>query len=217
MARAETSVRVAKRSERAGLELPAAVLRQAALYYDLLVKWNRTVNLTALEDSEEALDRLVVEPLLAARHLPATGTLMDIGSGGGSPAIPLRLAQPGLRLVMVESKTRKAAFLREVIRHLALERTTVEASRLEELLARPDLHEVADVVSVRAVRVDRRLLQRLQAFLRPRGEVALFAGPGAGGPSVEPPWVFAGERPLVSTLGSRLVLLRHDAPAPPGE
>lgn len=208
MARTETAVRITRRAERVGLDLPPALAKQAASYFDLLFRWNETVNLTALANGEEAVDRLVVEPLVAARHLPDTGVLLDVGSGGGSPAVPLKLAHPGLRLVMVESKTRKAAFLREVIRQVGMESASVEASRLEELVSRPDLHRVADVVSVRAVRVDRRLLQRLRAFMRPGGEVALFAGPGAGGPPVEAPWEFAGERPLVPALGSRLVLLR---------
>ncbi len=66
---------------------------------------------------------------------------MDVGSGGGSPAIPLKLAVPRLRLTMVEAKARKSAFLREAVRHLGLEQRSVETARYEELLARPDLHE----------------------------------------------------------------------------
>lgn len=114
---------------------------------------------------------------------------------------------------MVESKTRKAAFLCEATRHVGLEGVRVEARRLEELLSDASLHEAADAISVRAVRIDRRLLSLLLAFAKPQGHVFLFAGPGVGAPAVDRPWVFAGEYPLVSTLGSRLVRLSKDVPA----
>ena len=91
-------------------------------YFELLRKWNRKVSLTALpvEDAgDEAIDRLLIEPVLATKYLPKSdATALDIGSGGGSPAIPMKLAAPGISLRMVESKTRKAAFLREVVRTL---------------------------------------------------------------------------------------------------
>lgn len=213
MSRPDTATRIARRAERNGLDVAPEVVRALAQYVDLLLHWNRTVNLTALGDGEEALDRLVIEPLVASRSLPSSGLLLDVGSGGGSPAIPLRVAMPGLRLVMVESKTRKAAFLREVVRQLGLEQVRIEARRLEELLADTSLHEAADVVSIRAVRIDWRLLTRLLAFARPQGHIFLFAGPGVGGPALDRPWVFDGERQLVATLGSRLLTIRKDVPA----
>ena len=136
-----------------------------------------------------------IEPLIAARHLPAAAaTAIDIGSGGGSPAIPLALAAPRLQLRMVESKTRKAVFLREAIRELNLGRASVETSRFEELLARPELHEGLDVVTIRAVRVEQRTLMSLQAFLKPGGQLFLFRGPaGDMSDGVAPPLRMAGD------------------------
>jgi 16S rRNA (guanine527-N7)-methyltransferase len=136
------------------------------------------VSLTALpveEAGDEAIDRLLIEPVLATKYLPKTNaTALDIGSGGGSPAIPMKIAAPGISLRMVESKTRKAAFLREVVRALRLEQTAVDAVRFEELLARPTLHDAIDVVTMRAVRVDRKTLTELQSFVRPGGLLFLF-------------------------------------------
>ena len=90
---------------------------------------------------------------------------------------------------MVEVKTRKAVFLREAIRELSLSDAIVETSRFEELLSRPEMHEAADVVTVRAVRVEPRVLMTLQAFLRPGGQLLLFRGPGGGdvAESITPP------------------------------
>ena len=181
--------------------------------FRLLALWNQKINLTALdlEAADEAIDRLLIEPLLAARLLPPPPcVLLDVGSGGGSPAIPLALVAPALRLTMVEAKTRKSAFLREAIRQLHLDGAEVETARFEELLTRPDLHEAVDVVTIRAVRVELRVLMGLQAFLRPGGDLFLFRGPsGHDLPApLTPPLVWQGTYPLVDSAKSRLVVVR---------
>jgi 16S rRNA (guanine527-N7)-methyltransferase len=142
---------------------------------------------------------------------------MDVGSGGGSPAIPMKLAVPGLDLIMVEAKTRKSAFLREAIRHLELFPARVENARYEELLARPELHEALDALTVRAVRVEVRVLMGLQAFLKPGGDLLLFRGPA--GPdfpaTLTPPLFWQATHPLVDSLKSRLVIVRKAAVGAP--
>jgi 16S rRNA (guanine527-N7)-methyltransferase len=179
-------------------------------YYELLARWNKKINLTALSDPDDAIDRLLLEPLVAARYLPARDVrLMDIGSGGGSPAIPLKLAAPGISLTMVEAKVRKSAFLREAVRQLGLDRTEVENARYEELLTRPELHDRHDVVSIRAVRVEARALVTLQAFLRPLGMMMLFRGPdGVSEPhTFFPPLQYVQTVSLLEATQSRLTLL----------
>lgn len=219
----EFSERLAKRARKANISLDPRSSESLAAYYRLLEFWNEKVNLTAfsLKDApDEAIDRLLVEPLVAARHLnsghghgPHLGPhprLLDIGSGGGSPAIPLKIAIPSLQVVMVESKTRKSAFLREAVRHLNLANTSVETVRAEDLLTRPELHESQDLVSVRAVRVEQKLLTSIQAFLRLGGRILLFrtsAGTDTP-PLVAPPLVYEATWTLVESLRSRLVVLR---------
>lgn len=218
----EFNDRLLKRARRAGLSLDPQFVEPLAAYYHLLEFWNQKVNLTAFSLSDapdEAIDRLLVEPLVAARHLTGghghspAGTrphVLDIGSGGGSPALPLKIAVPGMTLRMVESKTRKSAFLREAIRVLNLVDAEVETARAEELLTRPELHESQEVVTIRAVRVDLNLLVKLQAFLRTGGRILMFRS-GSGSetpPTVVPPLVYEATFPLVESLRSRLVVLR---------
>ena len=205
--------KLARRAFKAGLTLSEGVIDGLNAYFDLLRKWNRKVSLTSLpveDGGDEAIDRLLVEPVLATRHLPrADAALLDIGSGGGSPAIPMRIAAPGITMRMVESKTRKAAFLREVVRTLDLDRMSVDAVRFEELLVRPTLHEAIDVVTLRAVRVDRKTLAEIQSFIKPGGSLFLF---GTAGPAEfevgAPHLTSSASHPLLNQWGSRLEILK---------
>jgi 16S rRNA (guanine527-N7)-methyltransferase len=210
--------RLRRRARRAGVDLSTELADALERYYVLLAKWNRKINLTSFQlepgGSDEAVDRLLIEPVIAARHVaPVATEAIDIGSGGGSPAIPFALATPRLHLRMVESKTRKAVFLREALRDLNLGRSEVETSRYEELLARPELHEALDVLTIRAVRVEPRALMSLQAFLRPGGQLFLFRGPAGSdvAEALTPPLSWLATYPLVESLRSRLVVLRKDA------
>ncbi len=210
--------RLRRRARRASLEVSPELADALERYFFLLTKWNAKINLTSLKlesnGDDEAMDRLLIEPVVAARHVKAsTQTAIDIGSGGGSPALPLALACPRLSIRLVESKTRKAVFLREAIRELALTRVTVETSRFEELLTRPELHEGLDLVTIRAVRVEPRTLVSLQAFLRPGGQLFLFRGPGGAdvAEALTPALAWLATYPLVDAVRSRLVVLQKTA------
>ena len=203
--------RIARRAARAGVEVETPLACALAEYVELLGSWNRRMNLTALTADDSGLDRLVVEPLVAVRRLPAPAvSILDIGSGGGSPAVPMKLAAQAIGLRMVESKTRKAAFLREVVRQLGLGGTVVETCRYEELVTRPELYEAADVITVRAVRVESRMLERLQPLVRVGGSVFLFRGASDGDlpTDVRPPLRWEATFPLLESLRSRLVVLQ---------
>lgn len=196
------------------MALDATLLEQLEVYYQLLTKWNAKINLTAFrlvaEGDEAAIDRLLIEPVVAARYIPENSrTLLDAGSGGGSPAIPLKLASKDLHLRMVEVKTRKAVFLREAVRELGLRDAEVETTRFEELLPRVELHEALDLVSVRAVRIETRTLLTLQAFLRPGGKLLLFRGSSKDDleDAPPPPLAWMATYPLIDALHSKLVVL----------
>jgi 16S rRNA (guanine527-N7)-methyltransferase len=208
--------RLAKRAARTGLFLDEGLANSLTAYYELLARWNRKINLTSLENADEAIDRLLLEPVLAARSLslPAGPVeLIDVGSGGGSPAIPLALALASTRLTMVEVKARKSAFLREAVRQLGLRGAAVENARYEELLASPGMLERFDLLSVRAVRIEPRVLMTLQAFLKPGGQLLMFRGPsGPDAPStVIHPLEWQATSPLIEALQSRLTVLRKRA------
>jgi 16S rRNA (guanine527-N7)-methyltransferase len=214
VANREFRERLKRRAKAAGATLDAALVENLETYYQLLTKWNAKINLTAFrltpEGDDQAIDRLLIEPVVAARYIPENArTLLDAGSGGGSPAIPLKLARTNLALRMVEVKTRKAVFLREAVRALGLRDAEVETSRFEELLPRAELHEALDLVSIRAVRIETRTLNSLQAFLRPGGKLLLFRGSSKSDleDSPPPPLAWMATYPLVDSLHSKLVVL----------
>ena len=119
----------------------------------------------------------------------------------------MKLAAPSVRLRMVESRTRKAAFLREVVRRLGLTKTTVEACRYEELAAREELAGESDVVSVRAVRAGLRMLRQIQPLVKTGGVVLLFAASRESPDAVPSPWQVDAAYPLPGP-DCRLVVLR---------
>ncbi|MGH9160509.1 MAG: 16S rRNA (guanine(527)-N(7))-methyltransferase RsmG [Vicinamibacteraceae bacterium] len=200
--------RIEQRAQLLGLTLSAEVRGQLATYLSLLFRWNRRINLVAFKDPDNAIDRLIGEPLLAAQWIPGdVKSLIDIGSGGGSPAIPLKLVLPHVALVMVESRVRKASFLREAVRDLGLKDARVERERFEALKESRDIAGHMDVVTVRAVRVGASELQALEALLRPGGFLLWFRGRHEGG-EMTPGLASVVDQPLVPALGSRLRVLR---------
>lgn len=212
MSSREFQERLARRARRAGLTIRPDLGARLEIYYRLLLTWNKKINLTGLnvEDAApEALDRLLIEPLVAASHVrPAVRTVLDVGSGGGSPAIPMALALTDASLTMVEAKTRKSVFLREALRALDLKRGDVITSRFEELLTKPRLHEAHDLLTIRAVRVEARLLMSMQAFVRPGGEIFLFRTTAtvSGPASVTPPLAWKASFPLLEQASSLVIL-----------
>ena len=85
-------------------------------HYELLVRWNARINLTSLRSPEEIAIRHFGESLFLARALPGSGTLVDIGSGAGFPGAPIATLWPGMRVTLVESRQKKAVFLKELAR-----------------------------------------------------------------------------------------------------
>ena len=204
--------RVLQRAALAGLAIPESVLSRLTRYYDLLRRWNAKINLTSLSEPDEAIDRLLLEPLAASQHIPSGVRLIDLGSGGGSPAIPLALGCAASRLVMVESRGRKAAFLQEAVRHLELSDASVESRRFEDLSGNSQFRGAFDVVSIRAVRIERRTLETAAGFLAAGGLVALFRGLSGPIPQgdIPPELTVDGTVSLPTQSMARLTLLRRN-------
>lgn len=162
-----------------GCEASYSQLRLHARYLQHLSRWNQRLNLTSLDvdaPSHDAVDRLVVEPVSASNRLSPDDTrVVDIGSGAGSPAIPLAISAPGITVVMVESRSRKVAFLREAVRELGLSCVIVAQGRIEDLVQHVSgWNREVDVVTMRAVRLDLDIVKSVDMLLAPKGRFFMF-------------------------------------------
>ena len=185
-------------------------LEMVSHHFDLLMKWNSRVNLTAIRDPEQILTRHFGESLFAARNLSqgssSHGSLIDVGSGAGFPGIPVKIWVPEVEVTLVESNQKKATFLREVVRTLGLPGLRVANQRAEALGRK------ADVVTLRAVEKFDAVLPMAAGLVKPGGRLAILVGmpqvPTAN--SLLPG--FAWDEPIPIPLSlARVLLIGHAA------
>ena len=155
------------------IELPADKLKKEELFLDELLRWNQRINLTSITDRTEALEKHLLDSLVLLKYLPAKGCLLDMGSGGGLPGIPLAIACPELTVVSVDSVGKKINFQKHIKRLLSLANLQARHQRIEDL----GEENFFDVVTARALSN----LGSLVAWAAPRqkegGQLLLMKGP----------------------------------------
>lgn len=203
------------RLEAVGAIVSTDALRQLGDYLARLLAMNEQMNLTAIRDAESAwerhvLDALTLLPLLA--QVPAGARLVDIGSGGGIPGIPLAIARPDLEITLVESTQKKAAFLSSVSAALGLSNVSVLAERAEQL-ASGRMKGSFDVVTARAVARLGALAPLTLPLLRHGGFALLIKGQRADEELAEAARVIkklgSKHEHTVATPTGRVVILRR--------
>jgi 16S rRNA (guanine527-N7)-methyltransferase len=140
-------------AEKLGIELNAGQLEQFKVFYEELVDWNRQINLTAITDYEEVqlkhfLDSLTVS--LVCKPTKGKGVI-DVGTGAGMPGIPLKIAFPDIKLVLLEATAKKVSFLHHIIQKLGLNGVEIIVGRAEEVAHVPRYRERFGLVLSRAV------------------------------------------------------------------
>lgn len=143
-------------------------------YVALLLRWNRSIGLTSINDPVEIVARHFGESMYASKLLPVENCrLADVGTGAGFPGLPLKIAYPSIQLVLIESNKKKCAFLSEVVRALELNDVEVCAERFEQI--RPET-VLANIITSRAVGEFKQLLRWSSGALVRRGHVMLWVG-----------------------------------------
>jgi len=156
-------------------------LGQFETYFQELADWNQRANLTAIIEYEDVqvkhfLDSLTI-CLTAREHLAGPVRVMDVGAGAGLPGLALKLAFPDIKLALVESAKKKAAFLHHIVEKLGLEDVSIYTGRAEELAREKDLRDAFDLVAVRSLAKLPLLLEFSLPFCKPGGRlVALKHG-----------------------------------------
>ena len=114
-----------------GIEVPGAVQASLLAFAELLCKWNRTYNLTAVNDPDKVLSHHLLDSLAVLPYVPP-GRLLDVGRGGGMPGIPLAIARPDLHVTLLDSNSKKTAFLQQAMIELTLPNISVHCGRVEQ-------------------------------------------------------------------------------------
>lgn len=159
-----------------GLDLASEQIDQFLTYLELLLKWNRKMNLTALRSPREIIIHHFLDSLLLLPHLSQNARLLDIGSGAGFPGLPLKIARPDLTIDLVEATAKKVSFLKEAVRRLELSQMNVITIFLgKEPVALPP--EVSwDFFVSRGVKLEA-VLRAVKPFWGPTQRLLLMKGP----------------------------------------
>lgn len=157
------------------LFLSAETIDKLLIYLDLLVRWNRKINLTSIEAAEECVTRHFGESFLISKVVKLRGSLLDIGSGAGFPGLAIKLIAPDLDVLLLEPIAKKRAFLKEVTRVCGITRVEVVGSRLDEF-ARAKEPQSFDLITIRAVGDLEPLIRKAVGLLKSGGDFCLWLG-----------------------------------------
>ena len=144
-------------------------------YYQLLIEYNQKFNITAITERQEVIEKHFIDSLLNVDNIDGK-KLIDIGSGGGFPAIPIRIFKDDLELVMVDSTGKKCEFLRAVVDNLRLTNVSVICGRAEDLAKDEKYREKFDICSARAVARLNTLCEYCMPFVKVNGKFVAYKG-----------------------------------------
>ena len=138
-----------------GIDLTSAQIDSFQIYYQELIDWNHRINLTAIIDYHDVQVKHFLDSLTVffglPEPLPKDFKLIDVGSGGGFPGLPLKIIFPQIEMVLLESTNKKADFLKHIVQTLGLDDVDVVAGRAEEMAHLPDYREQFDTVVARGL------------------------------------------------------------------
>lgn len=157
------------------VSIPDEVIDKVIVYVDLLLRWNRKINLTSISNLEECITRHFGESFLLSNLLELGGHLLDIGSGAGFPGLALKLIAPQLEVMLLEPVSKKRAFLKEVARACDMGSIEVDGSRFDEFAGK-EVTRPFDIITSRAVGGLDSMVQSALTLLKPGGRICLWLG-----------------------------------------
>jgi 16S rRNA (guanine527-N7)-methyltransferase len=124
--------RIAEGLAAMGIDLPAAAQERLAQHLELIAKWNRVHNLTAVRETDQMVVLHLLDSLSALPHVEGAETLVDVGTGPGLPGIPMAIARPDLAVTLLDSSHKKCAFLQQAKIELGLDNVEIVCDRVEQ-------------------------------------------------------------------------------------
>ena len=146
-------------------------------YMNLLIEWNKNINLTAITDKDEIELKHFVDSLTINKYISDNSKVIDVGTGAGFPGIPLKIYNESLDITLLDSLNKRINFLNHVIEELNLNKIKAVHSRAEDAAKKPDYREKFDVATSRAVANLSTLVEYLLPFVRVNGICICMKGP----------------------------------------
>ena len=143
------------------------------IFLEELTAWNKHMNLTGLSSTKRIIDELVTDSLMPAPYLPDKGLLLDVGSGAGFPAIPLKICRPAMKFFLMEPNSKKGSFLKQVIRLCKFKQIEIVRERIEKP-SRCLPFEKCDIITSRAMAPLPQLIKWCTPYLAPEGLMIAF-------------------------------------------
>jgi 16S rRNA (guanine527-N7)-methyltransferase len=159
-----------------GIEINERAVAQFAIHACELIEWNRKINLTSIARPRDIAVRHFLDSLAGVRLIPENARLLDIGSGGGFPGIPLKILKPSLSVLLIDGTRKKVNFLKHVLRMLGLEGIEAHQLRAEDLSVDPAFLNAFDVVISRALSSLAAFVKMAMPLLTAQGAVMAMKG-----------------------------------------
>jgi 16S rRNA (guanine527-N7)-methyltransferase len=166
-----------------GLTVTADQARQFAVHGRCLLEWNRTINLTAITKPEDVAVKHFLDSIAPLSHLPSHGRLLDIGTGGGFPGLPLKVMRPELSMTLIDGIRKKVNFVKYAIRQMELEDILALQVRAEELGRDKACMGGFQTIVCRALTDPDSILSLAAPLLSPGGRIIAYQGPRPGASS----------------------------------
>jgi 16S rRNA (guanine527-N7)-methyltransferase len=163
-----------------GIEISEHQIRQITLHCELLLVWNRKINLTTITEPFEIAVKHVLDSLAPVNRIPENATVLDMGTGGGFPGIPIKIAKPSIFATLLDSSGKKINFVKHVVRTLAMENCRAVTGRVEVLGHDKEHSGKYQVVVCRSFAPLDRILPRALPFLAADGNIIALKGKNAG-------------------------------------
>lgn len=167
---------LSKELEELSINITDAQTKQFYTYMNLLIEWNNKINLTAIVDEKEIINKHFTDSLTISKYISEKDKVMDIGTGAGFPGIPLKIINENINMDLVDSLNKRIIFLNEVINTLELKGINAIHSRAEDLARMKEHREEYDVVVSRAVARLNVLLEYMMPFVKLGGTCICMKG-----------------------------------------
>lgn len=151
MEKEEFSKLLKKEMKEIGIEITDKQIEQFFLYMNILLEWNEKINLTAIVEPKEIIQKHFIDSATIVKYLNNAKNLIDIGTGAGFPGIPIKILKPEIEVVLLDSLNKRILFLKELISKLELKNIKAIHSRAEEAGKNKEYREKFDIVVSRAV------------------------------------------------------------------